>query len=58
MKKFEKNIKIGTKVFLYPDVCDYVKSFEHGRQWVTLENHAGSFQRGHIIKYTNKKDNK
>lgn len=55
MRKFDKRVIAGSKVRLFGrrDWCT-VKSVHPTRQWVELEEMVGSFQRGHIEKFTNK----
>jgi hypothetical protein len=55
MKKFNSLFKKGTKVQLFgrKEWCT-VKSVHSTRKWIELEELVGSFQRGHIEKFTNK----
>lgn len=55
MKKFNKNIKIGTKVKIAGfEEWFSVKEIHETRFWIKLNGVHGSFQHGHILKYTNK----
>ena len=54
MKKFDKRIKIGTKVLLegqtqWLEVIDIHET----RKWIKVEGLAGEFQRGHVLKFSN-----
>ncbi len=55
MRKFNRLFVPGTKVILCGrrDWCT-VKSVHPTRKWVELEELVGSFQRGHVEKFTNK----
>lgn len=54
--KFNKLFKVGTKVKVFDREGWWtVKSVHSTRQWVELEGLVGSFQRGHIEKFTNRK---
>lgn len=55
MKKFNAKFKIGTKVWIagFPET-QIVESFSNDRKLVTLKNVTGSFQRAHILKFSNK----
>jgi len=64
MKKFDKRFKIGTRVKLVASHpigwCDdwrKIQTIHETRKWVTLEGLGGSFQRGHILRFTNKASN-
>lgn len=54
MKRFDSRVRTGTKVLI--DVFGWcvVESVHPTRKWVKLEGFAGSFQRRHILKFTNK----
>ena len=55
MKKFDKRFKIGTRVKIdYDDSFWKIQTIHETRKWVTLEGLGGSFQRGHILTFTNK----
>ena len=54
MKRFNKQFKVGTMVLLENGEWDKVKEIHPTRKWVKLEKIAGSFQRGHIKRFTNK----
>ena len=55
MKKFNKLFQTGTRVKIAGQNDFYkIMSIDETRQWVTLEGIGGSFQRGHITKFTNK----
>ena len=55
MRKFNKNFKVGTKVKV-AGIEDFVEieSFHETRKLVKLVGYAGSWQVGHVLKYTNK----
>lgn len=55
MKKFNKLFKVGTKVLLENGEWDTVTEIHYTRHWVKLKKFSGSFQRGHILKFSNKK---
>lgn len=55
MKKFESKIKIGTKVQIAGfEEWFTVKEIHETRFLIKLNEVLGSFQREHIIKFTNK----
>jgi hypothetical protein len=56
MRKFNKNFKIGTKVKLIglSENWQSIKSFENDRKLIKIIGFQGSWQFGHVIKYTNK----
>ena len=55
MNKFEKTIKIGTKVKIAGiEELVKVKSVDSSRLFISVDGYAGSFQRGHVLRYTNK----
>lgn len=54
MKKFDIRVKPGTKVLIEGFGWCVVESLHPTRKWVKLEGFAGSFQRGHVLKFTNK----
>ena len=55
MKKFNAKFKIGTKVWIAGfSEAQIVESFSNDRKLVTLKNVTGSFQRAHILKFSNK----
>ena len=57
MKKFNKLFQTGTRVKIAGHNDFYkIMSIDETRQWVTLEGIGGSFQRGHITKFTNKEN--
>ena len=55
MKKFNKNYRVGTKVLLKGFYHKYfeVTEIHETRNWIKLKGLQGSFQTGHIAKYTN-----
>lgn len=55
MKKFNKSFKIGTLVQL-PGEYGYrrISEIHETRKWIKIENLSGSFQRDHIITFSNK----
>lgn len=55
MKQFENSIAVGTKVLLNIDNGSWatVKEIHKTRKWIKVKEWEGSFQRGHILKYTN-----
>ena len=54
MKKFDKRVKAGTRVFVEGLGWVVVKTVHETRKWVQIEGIVGSFQRRHILKFTNK----
>jgi len=55
MYTFDSRFKIGTKVRLVIDGPWYtVKEIHPTRKWIKLNEVEGSFQVGHISKFTNK----
>ena len=55
MKKFNSLFKKGTKVQLSGEYgYRAVKSVDETRQWIAVEGLVGSFQRGHVIAFSNK----
>ena len=54
MKKFNILFKKGTKVLIEGIGWQVVKTVHHTRNWVELEGIAGSFQRGDVLKFSNK----
>ena len=54
MKRFDKRVVIGTKVLLEGIDWRVVKKVHDTRKWVEIEGLVGSFQRGHVLKFTNK----
>jgi len=55
MKKFNSLFKTGTKVQIEGISGWYTVKYIHPNQlWITIEGIAGSHQRGHITKFTNK----
>jgi len=57
MKKFNKQFKVGTKVILDHDSKNFaeIKEIHETRNWIKVKEWEGSFQRGHVVKFTNKK---
>jgi len=53
MKTFSKKFKIGTRVRVNGD-WRVVSEIHPTRNWVKLEGYSGSYQRGHIEKFSNK----
>jgi len=55
MKRFESPIVEGTKVQVVGRTGWYsIYEFENDRKLVKISGLAGSFQRGHILKYSNR----
>jgi hypothetical protein len=54
MQKFNILFKKGTKVLLLGLGWQVVKTVHGSRNWVELEGIMGSFQRGHVLKFSNK----
>jgi len=55
MKKFDKRFSVDTLAMREDEnVFRKITSIHETRNWVTLEGLGGSFQRGHISKFTNK----
>lgn len=57
MKQFEKTIAVGTKVLLVCGNWATVKEIHDTGKWIKVKEFEGSFQRGHVLKYTNKAPN-
>jgi hypothetical protein len=53
MRKFEKKIKIGTKVEIN-EKWYVVKEVHDTRNWIKVSGLDGSFQRGHVAHFSNK----
>ncbi len=59
MKKFDKRVVPGTKVLLNDwHGWHTVKSIHPTRKWIQVDDFVGSFQRGHVLKFSNKKKEK
>lgn len=54
MKKFDKRVVPGTKVLLEHHGWHTVTSIHPTRHWIRVSEFVGSFQRGHVLKFTNK----
>lgn len=54
MKRFDKRVVPGTKVLLEGLGWHVVKSIHHTRKWIQTEGFNGSFQRRHVLKFTNR----
>lgn len=54
MKEFDKRVVVGTKVLIEWHGWHVVKSIHPTRKWIQVEGFNGSFQRGHVLKFTNK----
>lgn len=54
-RKFDSRVKPGTKVFLENWGWRTVKAIHRTRKWIQIDGLVGSFQRGHIEKFTNRK---
>lgn len=58
MKKFDKRVVVGTKVMIewHGEWHGWhvVKSIHPTRKWIQVEGFVGSFQRGHVLKFTNR----
>ena len=57
MKRFEKKIKVGTKVNLYGTFLENfykVTEINENRNLIRIEGFEGQFQRKHIKNYSNK----
>ena len=54
MKKFDKRVVPGTKVLLEWHGWHVVTSVHSTRKWIQVRDFVGSFQRGHVLKFTNK----
>lgn len=53
MKKFDKRVVAGTKVLIEGYGWHIVKSVHDSRKWLQVESFNGSFQRGHVLKFSN-----
>lgn len=54
MKKFDKRVIVGTKVLLEWHGWHTVTSVHPTRKWIQVDDFVGSFQRGHVVKFTNR----
>lgn len=54
MLKFDKRVKIGTLVLVKGVGWCVVKSIHETRKWIEVNGWAGSLQRGHVLKFSNK----
>lgn len=54
MNKFDKRVVVGTKVLIEWHGWHTVKSIHPTRKWIQVEGFNGSFQRGHVLKFTNR----
>lgn len=54
MKKFDNRVKVGTWVMVNSKWY-IVKEIHATRQWIKVEGLVGSFQTGHVEKFSNKK---
>jgi hypothetical protein len=56
MQRFNSLFKIGTKVKIdsLGDIWHKIKCIHETRKWIEVEGWVGSWQRGHVIKFTNK----
>lgn len=56
MKKFDSRVKPGTKVKLtgYRGGWVVVTSVHPTRKWIQVDGYLGSFQRGDVLKFSNK----
>lgn len=53
-RKFDSRVKPGTKVLIEWHGWHVVKSIHHTRKWIQTEGFNGSFQRRHVLKFTNR----
>ena len=53
MKKINSKIKSGTKVLIEGIGWCVVNSVHESRNTISVKNYVGSFQSGHINKFTN-----
>lgn len=57
MKKFDKRVVPGTRVLVEwhgGHSWHIVKSIHETRKWIQIDGLVGSFQRGHVVKFTNR----
>ena len=54
LARFDRRVVPGTKVLTGYWGWRIVKSIHETRKWVQLEGMVGSFQRGDVLKFTNK----
>jgi|GEM_PF-5165421 len=55
MRKFEKTIQPGTKVWISGiELPGIVSRVSEQRYWIEIEGRVGSFQRQHLVRYSNK----
>ena len=55
MRKFDKRVVPGTRVLLEWHGWHTVTSVHPTRKWIQVDDFVGSFQRGHVLKFSNKK---
>lgn len=54
LKKFDRRVVSGTKVLTENWGWRVVKSIHETRKWIEIDGLVGSFQRGHVLKFSNK----
>lgn len=54
LEKFDRRVVPGTKVLTENWGWRIVKEIHDTRKWIQIEGLVGSFQRGHVLKFTNK----
>ena len=55
MLKFDKRVKIGTRVLVKNWGWKVVEEIHSTRKWVRIVGLVGSFQRSDVLKFTNKR---
>ena len=53
MKKFDKRVKPGTKVLVEGIGWAIVTEVHSTRKWIKVKDFVGSFQRRHVLKFSN-----
>lgn len=54
LEKFDRRVVPGTKVLIDYWGWRVVKEIHETRKWIEIDGLVGSFQRGHVLKFTNK----
>ena len=54
LEKFDKRFKPGTKVLVKNWGWKVVEEIHETRKWIRIVGLVGSFQRGDVLKFTNK----
>ena len=54
LERFDKRVRPGTRVLTENWGWRVVKTVHETRKWIQIDGLVGSFQRGHVLKFTNK----